>query len=51
MYSTFISNYSALFRKALDCAVISTNGRNLECWCMNSGVRFVATLGMTKEAE
>jgi hypothetical protein len=39
------------FRKVLDCAVISTNGRNLKRWPMNRGLRFLAALGMTKDAE
>jgi hypothetical protein len=44
-------NYSAFSRKVLDCTVISTNGRNLERWRMNRGLRFLAALGMTKDAE
>jgi hypothetical protein len=44
-------NYSAFFRKVIDYTVISTAGRNLERWCMNSDLRFLATLGMTKDAE
>jgi hypothetical protein len=35
----------------IDYTVISTAGRNLERWCMSSGLRFLATLGTTKDAE
>ena len=57
-------NYSVFFRKPLDCTVISTlcchfdvvlsfrpTGEIFKRWRMNKGLRFLAMLGMTKDAE
>jgi len=44
-------NFSAFSRKMSDCAVISTNGRNLERWHITKVLKFLVALGMTRDAE